>query len=64
VTANRLTAFERVTPEQYDRIREVLVATSAMGAARRAAYLSETCGGNASLRAEVESFLANDAQVT
>ena len=51
-----------MTPQQYERVREIFLAARDLSEPRRSTYLAEACGGDAPLRAEVESLLANDAQ--
>ncbi len=50
-----------MTPEQYERVREVFLAARETPPERRGEFLGRTCGGDDGLRAEVESLLANDA---
>ena len=48
--------------EEWDRVQELFNAAVDLPAAQRAAFLVGACGGNDSLRREVESLLASDAQ--
>jgi hypothetical protein len=52
-----------MTPERWRRIEELYHAVLAQDAADRAAFLAEACAGDAGLRQEVESLLANPASV-
>lgn len=47
-----------MTPEQWARITELFGAALEKPAGGRAAYLAQACGGDESLRREVESLLA------
>jgi tetratricopeptide (TPR) repeat protein/predicted Ser/Thr protein kinase len=49
-----------MTPEQYERIREVFLAAREKGPHQRAQFLDRACGDDDRLRAEVERLLAND----
>ncbi len=46
--------------ERYARVKELLLAARELAGAERAAYLEAACGGDAELRAEVESLLARE----
>ena len=47
-----------MTPEAWQRVKAVFDAARERPPAERASYLEAACGGDASLRAEVESLLA------
>ena len=49
-----------MTPERHQRIMRVFNAAVALADGERAAYLDETCAGDAELRADVDSLLAHD----
>jgi tetratricopeptide (TPR) repeat protein/predicted Ser/Thr protein kinase len=49
-----------VTPEQYERIREVFLTAREKESGQRAQFLDQACAADARLRAEVERLLAND----
>ncbi len=57
----RADSDDRMTPEQYERVRELFLAARAQEPARRTAFLRAACA-DAAARAEVESLLANDAR--
>ena len=46
-----------MTPERWQRVKEVFSAASALSESERARYLDEACGSDADLRAEVVSLL-------
>jgi len=48
-----------LTPEAWQRVREVLDRAIELDPADRAKYLDETCGGDRELRQEVESLMAS-----
>ena len=48
-----------MTPEAWQRVREVLERAIELDSADRAAYLDEACGGDRELRQEVESLMAS-----
>ncbi|HZF68140.1 MAG TPA: serine/threonine-protein kinase, partial [Gemmatirosa sp.] len=50
-----------MTPERYRQVQVVFAEAAAHATADRAAALEAACGGDAELRAEVESLLAADA---
>ena len=50
------------TPERWQLIKELFHAALGQAPERRAAFLDEACGGDATLRAEVESLLAAHEQ--
>src|SRR6185503_11988084 len=47
----------RMTPERWQRVKEVFSAASALAEPERMRYLDEACGDDAELRAEVTSLL-------
>ena len=49
-----------MTPEQYERVREVFLAARAKDPRQRAQFLDRACAGDDRLRAEVEHLLASD----
>lgn len=49
-----------MTPEQYERVREIFLAVRDKGAGERTSYLDEACGPDEVVRREVESLLASD----
>jgi WD40 repeat protein/serine/threonine protein kinase len=51
-----------MTPEQYERVRELFLAAREQSPDQRAAFLNQACGADDLVRAEVESLLANDEQ--
>ncbi|HEV7893361.1 MAG TPA: protein kinase [Pyrinomonadaceae bacterium] len=51
-----------MTPERWQRIKELFHRAVEMGAAERGAFLEAECAGDAELRAEVESLVAADAR--
>jgi len=53
-----------VTPERWSRIREVLGAALETPEAERPRFLDSVCGGDASLRAQVEQLLAAEKDGT
>ena len=50
--------------ERYSRIQELFDAVVDLPPKERAAMLEKECGGDATLRQEVEALLAADAQTT
>jgi tRNA A-37 threonylcarbamoyl transferase component Bud32/tetratricopeptide (TPR) repeat protein len=46
-----------MTPDRWQRVKDVFSAASALDEPQRARYLDEACAGNAELRAEVASLL-------
>src|SRR5687767_6233310 len=46
-----------MTPERWDRVKELYDAVSAHPAGERAAFLAEACAGDEELRREVQSLL-------
>ena len=53
-----------MTPERYQQIRRVFMEARELDQAAREAYLVESCGDDAELRAEVEKLLADEATAT
>ena len=51
---------ERLTPERHAEIERVCQLALDLDATSRAAYLAESCGGDADLRREVDSLLAHE----
>jgi eukaryotic-like serine/threonine-protein kinase len=51
-----------MTPEQWQRVKGVFQAAAERDPGQRAAFLDQVCGGDPSLRAEVEALLASDQQ--
>jgi len=51
-----------MTPERWREVERVYEAVRERPPAARAAYLAATCGGDAALRAEVESLLAHTSE--
>ena len=51
-----------LSPDDWPRLKEVFAEARALRSDRRPAYLAEACGGNETLRQEVESLLASDAR--
>jgi serine/threonine protein kinase/Tol biopolymer transport system component len=51
-----------MNPERWQRIDELFLAALEYEAEERAAFLDEACGGDKSLRAEVESLIASHEQ--
>jgi serine/threonine-protein kinase len=49
-----------VTPEQWQRTKEILEAAWQLGAGERAAFIDQACGGDREVRAEVEALLESD----
>lgn len=49
-----------MTPERWQRVKELFNAASALGAKERAAFLDRECAGDDELRAEAESLLESD----
>jgi len=49
------------TPEEWQRVKEIVGGALELEAGERAAYLDSACGNDSSLRAEVESLLAAHA---
>ena len=50
-----------MTPERYERVRELFLAARDQPLEQRDAFLHRECGPDECLRSEVESLLANDA---
>ena len=50
-----------MTPDRWRRVEAIFDEAAAMARPERAAFLDRACGGDAGLRAEVESLLAADA---
>ncbi len=48
-----------MTPQEYERVREVFLAARELESDDQAAYVRRACEGDESLRVEVESLLAN-----
>src|SRR5215813_1202735 len=46
-----------MTPEEWQHVREILDDALEIAPGERAAFLDQACGGDAALRAEVESLL-------
>lgn len=53
-----------MTPEQCKRVKRIFLAVREKRPEDRAAFLDDVCGGNAKLRAEVESLLEYDEAET
>src|ERR1044072_9041624 len=51
-----------MTPERWQRIKELFHRAIEMGAAERDAFLEAECAGDEELRAEVSSLVAGDAR--
>jgi serine/threonine protein kinase/TolB-like protein len=52
-----------ITPERWQRIKELVISAEQLDAAARGKFLRDACGSDNSLRSEVESLLeVNDAQ--
>lgn len=51
-----------MTPERYQRIDQIFQAALALDADSRLAFLDEACGGDVTLRSEVESLLTSDRE--
>src|ERR1044072_9056062 len=51
-----------MTPERWQRIKELFHRAIEMGAAERDAFLEAECAGDEELRAEVSSLVAADAR--
>lgn len=51
-----------MTPEQFRRIDEIFNSARGMPHGTRTAFLNESCGGDATLRTEVEALLTADEQ--
>ncbi|MET0624406.1 MAG: hypothetical protein ABW250_15605 [Pyrinomonadaceae bacterium] len=49
-----------MTPERWQRIKELFHAASELAPAERGAFLDANCAGDDEARAEVESLLAAD----
>ena len=50
-----------MTPERYEQVRELFLAVRAKSLAERVEFLTQACGGDYALRAEVESLLESNA---
>src|SRR5215831_1580853 len=57
------TAKAAITPERWQRIKEVFGAALELEPCERSAFLQCTCGPDESLRAEVESLLAEEQNI-
>ena len=53
-----------MTPEQYERIREIFLAARGKSRRKRAAFLQSECGDDPLIRKEVESLLASDEETS
>ena len=53
-----------MTPEQWHRVKEVFEAALGHAPEERVAFVSQACGGDASLHSEVESLLSSYDQET
>ena len=53
-----------MTPERYERVKEILLRVIALPEAERKAVLDQACAGDAELRADVEDLLAHDPRAT
>ena len=51
-----------MTPQQYQRVREIFVQVCELPPADRAGFLAEHCGHDDAIRAEVESLLNHDGE--
>jgi WD40 repeat protein/predicted Ser/Thr protein kinase len=49
-----------VTPEDFERVRELFLAARELDATKRPEYLDQACANSAHLRAEVEALLAQE----
>src|SRR5215469_4103732 len=65
VVNRRLHRFERsrMTPEQWQQVRDVLHSAVQLPANQRSAYLDIQCAGEPALRQEVEQLLAGEGNV-
>jgi serine/threonine protein kinase/Tol biopolymer transport system component len=50
-----------ITPERWQRVKEIFVSVQSRAPAERAAFLDEACNGDEGIRDEVESLLAADS---
>jgi hypothetical protein len=50
---------EKMSPEQWARLKELFRVAFEYDPTRRAAYLDEACADDTTLRAEIESLLAS-----
>jgi serine/threonine protein kinase/tetratricopeptide (TPR) repeat protein len=55
-------ALPGVTPERWQKIKELFLAASERSPKDRAGFLNQACGADESLRAEVESLLAAESK--
>ena len=53
-----------MTPQRYERVRQLFGATCDLDPRQRARLLERECACDAALRAEVEALLARDADPT
>src|SRR4030095_16271130 len=53
-------ATAAMTPERYQRIDQIFQTALELAAESRSAFLDEACGGDTTLRSEVESLLTSD----
>jgi serine/threonine-protein kinase len=53
-----------VEPERWHRIEDLYHAAQAVDPDRRETFLRDSCGGDASLRSEVEELLAFDSRAS
>jgi len=53
-------AAAKITPERWQKIKELLLSAQELDPAERAGFLLEACGSDQALRDEVESLLASD----
>src|SRR5262245_50274029 len=53
-----------MTPERRERVWDLFDRAAALPPDERAAFLDGACGGDAEIRAEVESLLAHDVEST
>lgn len=49
-----------MTPQHYQKIRQIYLAARMLTGDARAGYIAETCAGDADLQAEVQRYLAED----
>ncbi|MBL8174561.1 MAG: protein kinase [Bryobacterales bacterium] len=52
-----------MSPERWERVKDIFVEAEARVGGERASYIAEQCGSDGELRAEVERLLANDPPV-
>ncbi len=53
-------ASDAMTPERWERVKEIFEDAAAQPTSERGAFLDTACGGDTALRAEVESLLDSD----